>query len=136
DDWPANHLIQDTAPVIGNAEFVNEGGLTIADYIPSNTTLIDYKGIEIKQLPNDDYGLSSSFNAHKVTGLAVSKDIMGISITDLPPIGAIVPEESIGNPPPTPTTPNPTSNGGGSSTMFMIIMLLGLLKFRQLPGSK
>ncbi|MCP4270445.1 MAG: right-handed parallel beta-helix repeat-containing protein [Gammaproteobacteria bacterium] len=138
DDWPANHLIQDTAPVIGNAEFVNEGGLTIADYIPSNITLIDHKGIEIKKLPNDVYGLSSSFNADKVTGLAVSEDIMGNSITDLPPIGALVPEESIGNPPttPTPTTLNSSSNGGGSSTMFMIIMLLGLLKFWQLPGSK
>jgi len=125
DDWPAIHLMQDTAPVIGDAEFVNEGGLTIADYIPSNTTLIAHKGIEISQLPNDNYGLSSSFNAHKVTGLAISKDIMGNAITDLPPIGAIVPEESTGNPPPTPT-PTPSNSGGGGSTTIILMLLLAL----------
>jgi len=131
DDWPENHLMQDIAPVIGDAQFDNANGLTIADYIPSNTALISHKGIEIQQLPKDAYGLSSSFNADKVAGLAVDKDIMGNAITGLPPIGAIVPADSSGNnPPPTPT-PIPSNSGGGGTTSVAFILLLGLFNFRR-----
>jgi len=80
-NWPENIPIKDIAPIIGNPEFVNVGGMNIEDYRPKNTTLIRNKGKEIKQIPNDDIGLKID--------LKVTHDILGNPIKNNPDFGAI-----------------------------------------------
>jgi len=82
-NWPKETGINDTAPIFGNPNFANEGGLEIKDYIPNNMSLIQQKGIEIPLLPNDSVGLMQS--------LKLEKDILGNPIKVQPSLGAIVP---------------------------------------------
>ncbi|MCP4046146.1 MAG: right-handed parallel beta-helix repeat-containing protein [Gammaproteobacteria bacterium] len=79
--WPARVLVQDEAPIYGDAEFSKPGGIKLEDYIPANLALVQDKGIEIPMIPGDDNGL--------ITGLKVKHGIMGNPITGKPDMGAI-----------------------------------------------
>lgn len=81
DNWPKKVLIQDEAPVFGNAQFLNSGGNEILDYTPTNVELIKNKGIEISLIPGDKKGL--------LQGIKVEKDILGNIIDGKPDMGAI-----------------------------------------------
>ncbi|MFV0589970.1 MAG: right-handed parallel beta-helix repeat-containing protein [Draconibacterium sp.] len=80
-NWPADVLIRDEDPLIGNPDFKNKNGKTIADYTPQNKTIIKNMGIEINPIPGDSIGLS--------LGLKLEKDILGNAIKGKPDIGAI-----------------------------------------------
>ena len=80
-NWPKEVLIQDKNPMVGDPGFRNMGGLNIEDYIPVNSQLIKNRGIEIKRLPDDTYGLK--------VGLKAETDILGNKITGMPDMGAI-----------------------------------------------
>ncbi|GAF03365.1 right-handed parallel beta-helix repeat-containing protein [Saccharicrinis fermentans] len=82
DNWPdkGHVMITDEAPVYGNPQFVNEGGLDIKDYIPQNVGLIKNKGMEISLIPGDTIGLLGGFR--------VKNDIVGNRIKGLPDMGA------------------------------------------------
>jgi len=79
--WPARVLVQDEAPIFGDAEFSKPGGIKLEDYIPANVALVQDKGVEIQMIPGDDNGL--------ITGLKAKHDIMGNPITGKPDMGAI-----------------------------------------------
>lgn len=81
DNWPEKITIKDSKPIFGDAKFLNKGGLTKADYTPTNTTLIKGKGINILPLPNDNVGLK--------VGLKVKTDILNNPVGKLPGLGAI-----------------------------------------------
>lgn len=80
-NWPKQVLIQDQAPLFGDAEFTNPGGIELADYIPKNTALIADKGINISLIPEDEQGL--------ILDLKVKTDILGNPIVGKPDLGAI-----------------------------------------------
>jgi hypothetical protein len=80
-NWPESILIQDSAPVFGDVQFANAGGGKLTDYIPSNTALIENKGIEIPLITNDKKGLFQD--------LKVKHDILGNPIIGKPDMGAI-----------------------------------------------
>jgi hypothetical protein len=82
-NWPKEIGITDAAPIIGNPEFVNKGGMEAKDYMPGNLNLIRNKGINIGLLPNDTVGLLQS--------LQMEKDILGNVIKGNPSLGAIEP---------------------------------------------
>jgi len=88
-DWPLTHLMENTSPITGDANFVNAGGLTIQDYIAKSSGVIEGKGIEITKLPQDQHGISSVFNADEIQGLTVQTDILGNTINGNGHIGAI-----------------------------------------------
>ncbi len=79
--WPKDLKIEDTASLIGNPLFSNEGGLNIADYIPKDPSLIQNKGIEIPTLPETNFNL--------LFDLKMKKDIMDNQIKGVPSVGAI-----------------------------------------------
>ena len=79
--WPANQRLQDEAPLIGDAEFLNPGGLSLEDYMPQNSKLIKDRGVSIPMLEKDTVGL--------VYGLKMEHDILGNPIIGTPDIGAI-----------------------------------------------
>ena len=81
DTWPAGVAMQDTAPLVGDPQFANPGGLDLRDYLPGNHALIKDAGVEIEHLPEDDLGL--------VLGLKVSHDILGQPVWGKPDLGAI-----------------------------------------------
>ncbi len=81
--WPKDLKIEDSAPLIGNPQFSNEGGLKTSDYIPKELSLIQNKGIEITNLPESEFKL--------VFDLKMERDIMNNAIQGLPSIGAIEP---------------------------------------------
>lgn len=81
DNWPADVLIQDEAPVYGDVKFVNCHGSSIEDFIPQNKPLVKNKGIKVTQIPHDEDGL--------YLGLEVQHDILGNKIKGLPDMGAI-----------------------------------------------
>jgi hypothetical protein len=74
-------LISDSEKIIGDAGFANPGGLTAADYKPSNSNLIVDKSIAVTNLPGDAVGLT--------VGLKVDKDFFGNPIIGTPDMGAI-----------------------------------------------
>ena len=78
---PESVIIEDSAPLFGDPQFKNPGGLHAEDYIPGNVELIKNKGIEISKLPNDSIGL--------VIGLKPEFDILGNKIEGLPDLGAV-----------------------------------------------
>lgn len=80
-NWPKEVLIQDKNSFIGNPGFKNRGGLSLEDYIPSNTQLIKDKGIEIQKLKEDAVGLK--------IGLKAEADILGNNVSGRPDMGAI-----------------------------------------------
>lgn len=80
-NWPIAENIKDKAPIYGNSNFVNPGGMNIEDYIPQNTDLIKGKGIIIPRLPNDNIGLK--------IGLKAPFDILGNPIGESIDLGAI-----------------------------------------------
>jgi len=82
-NWPKAIGIKDEAPIIGNSKFVNKGGIDAKDYIPTNLSLVQHKGIAIPPFPENKVKL--------LCELKVEKDLMGNSIEGLPSIGAIVP---------------------------------------------
>lgn len=82
--WPADAVIKDAKPKIGNPNFKNPGGFRIEDYLPQNTELIKGKGIKIEPLAGDFLGL--------LQGMNLEKDILGKTIGNIPHIGAIAPE--------------------------------------------
>jgi hypothetical protein len=82
--WPADALIKDNKPVVGDPKFKKPGGQNIADYVPLNVKLVKGKGILIEQLPEDFLGL--------LQGMNPDKDILGRVIGKTPPMGAISPE--------------------------------------------
>ncbi len=81
DNWPEKVMIKDSNPIYGDAQFLNKGGLTKADYTPTNITLIKGKGINIMPLANDAVGLK--------VGLKLQKDILNNPIGKQPSLGAI-----------------------------------------------
>lgn len=88
DVLPAGTLIKDSGPLVGDAGFVNPGGLNAEDYLPTNSALVKDAGMVIANLPGDPTGLS--------IGLSVLTDILGHPIQGLPDLGAI---ESTDEPP-------------------------------------
>jgi hypothetical protein len=80
-NWPKEVWIQDENKIIGNPDFVTNGGLKIEDYIPKNNLLIQDKGIEIPFLKGDSIGLKIGLRPHF--------DILGNPIKDNPDLGAI-----------------------------------------------
>lgn len=83
ENWPKNTGLMDVAPIIGNPEFRNKGGIEAKDYTPENFNLVHYKGINIDLLPQDISGLLQS--------LKLEKDILGNPIGVNPSLGAIEP---------------------------------------------
>ena len=81
ENWPKEVLIQDEAPIVGDAKFTNKIGSAIEDFIPQNSLLIKNKGIAIMPIPGDKKGL--------FIGLKVEQDILGNKIIGLPDMGAI-----------------------------------------------
>ena len=81
DNWPADSVIQDPSPLVGDPEFQNGGGLRLEDYIPRNAGLVRNRGILIPRIPNDEIGLPGSW--------AVARDIRDARIIDQPDLGAI-----------------------------------------------
>ena len=81
ENWPKEVLIQDEAPIVGDAKFTNKIGSAIEDFIPQNSLLIKNKGIAIMPIPGDKKGL--------FIGLKVEQDILGNKIVGLPDMGAI-----------------------------------------------
>ncbi|PQV48387.1 parallel beta helix pectate lyase-like protein [Jejuia pallidilutea] len=84
--WPAGVGIVDEAPIFGNPDFVNKGGIKAEDYIPKNVSLIKNKGILVKLLESDANGLIQSLE------LKPKKDIIGNVIKNIPSLGAIEPK--------------------------------------------
>lgn len=82
-NWPEDIGIKDTEPIIGNPEFTNKGGMDIEDYLPTNLSLVESKGIIIPLLPNDEIGL--------LQNLQLETDILGRVIKGNPSLGAIHP---------------------------------------------
>jgi hypothetical protein len=80
-NWPSAEKIVDAAPMYGDPNFANGGGLKIEDYIPSNLNLIQGKGVPIPNLPGDVVGLK--------IGLKVTSDILGNPINEVIDMGAI-----------------------------------------------
>ncbi len=80
-NWPAQSLLQDHAPIVGDPKFRKAGGNQPADYLPQNVALIKDRGIPIHRLPQDEIGL--------VPGLKVTADILGRPMDAHPDIGAI-----------------------------------------------
>ncbi len=83
DNWPLQKHMADKNIIIGNPGFKNEGGVTAADYIPNNHSLVAGQGIKPQPLPGDSIGL--------FTGLQVDFDILGNPIDGGYPVGAVVP---------------------------------------------
>lgn len=83
DNWPANLLLRDPHPIIGDPGFKNGGGLNLMDYVPTNLRLIKSGGISISSIPHDAVGLFG--------GLKVEADILGQRISKIPSLGAIEP---------------------------------------------
>jgi hypothetical protein len=81
DILPASLPFTDAAPLVGDPQFANPGGLAAADYMPANVALIRDRGIAIEPLPGDDIGLR--------VGLQVTADFFGNPIIGLPDLGAI-----------------------------------------------
>jgi Right handed beta helix region len=81
DSWPKDISLKDAAPLIGNPDFKEKGGIAVTDYLPGNQKLIRDKGLIIQPIPNDSIGLR--------IGLKVEKDILGNRIKNNPDIGAI-----------------------------------------------
>jgi len=79
--WPKEMPLQGTKSVVGDAKFVNPGGLYPVDYTPTNRQLIKNKGIVIPNITNDTIGI--------VYGLLLMKDILGNPLVGLPDLGAI-----------------------------------------------
>ena len=80
DNWPSDCALQDVAPLIGDPEFANPGGLRAADYVPRNVALVKERGVRVPHLPGDDVGLR--------VGLDVSVDFMGNPVVGAPDLGA------------------------------------------------
>lgn len=81
ENWPEQVLIQDRAPLLGDAGFVQPGGIQVADYTPTNKALVENRGIDIPMIPGDKNGL--------IVGLKADKDILGNPIVGKPDMGAI-----------------------------------------------
>lgn len=81
DNWPPDFPLQDSAPVFGDPNFTNKGGLELKDYLPANKKLILDKGLTVLPIPNDTTGLR--------IGLKVAHDILGNPIKGQPDLGAI-----------------------------------------------
>ncbi len=81
DILPESLIITDTAPIIGDPQFANAGGLNPEDYIPLNAAVVKNRGIEIRKIPGDKIGLT--------IGLNVDVDFFGNPISGLPDFGAI-----------------------------------------------
>ena len=81
--WPAADvvMITDKKPMYGDAQFVNAGGTTAKDYIPTNIDLVKDKSIAIPYLQGDTIGIMGGFE--------VKKDILGNEINGRPDMGAI-----------------------------------------------
>ncbi|MGN6553994.1 MAG: right-handed parallel beta-helix repeat-containing protein, partial [Verrucomicrobiota bacterium] len=80
-NWPKEVMIQDQAPIIGNPDFRNAGGLRLEDYAPQNASLVRNRGIRIPKIPNDTVGLTA--------GLDLDHDILGNKIFGRPDLGAV-----------------------------------------------
>ncbi len=81
DILPESLIITDSAPIIGDPQFANAGGLNPEDYIPSNASVVKDKGIAIEKIPGDEIGLK--------IGLNVEIDFFGNPISGLPDMGAV-----------------------------------------------
>jgi hypothetical protein len=80
-NWPDSENIKDAGHLYGDAAFVNPGGTTIEDYIPTNEYLIKGRGVAIPFIPGDTYGLSKGFT--------VDTDILGNPVGNVIDLGAI-----------------------------------------------
>jgi len=85
-NWPANFLLQDQSPIVGDPKFQKGGGLRLEDYVPFNAPLVSNRGIQIPLIPSDTAGLSG--------GLKMEQDILGHRIAGNPDLGAIEAFES------------------------------------------
>jgi len=81
DNWPDGTGLQDSAPIIGDPEFVFTDAMKISDFLPTNIALVNDRGMQIEPLPGDTAGLPG--------GLTVSHDILGNPVVGLPDVGAI-----------------------------------------------
>ena len=81
DTWPEATGIRDSAPIVGDPEFVLTDAMKIADFRPTNVGLVADRGIAVEPIPGDSLGLPG--------GLAVKHDILGHPIDGLPDLGAI-----------------------------------------------
>lgn len=88
DNFPEVQMGGDKAPLFGDAQFVNPGGLQIEDYRPLNKELVYGKGVSISNLPGDENGL--------LVGLEVEKDILGNDLGGRIDMGAIAYIEDAG----------------------------------------
>lgn len=82
--WPQDLVIKDSNPIFGNPDFRNPGKLDIEAYTPLNSALIFQKGIPIKLLPDDFFGL--------LGGFIMDVDLADNIITGNPSLGALQPE--------------------------------------------
>lgn len=68
--------------IYADPQFLNPSGNTVKDYIPTNKSAIDGKGIIIPKLPGDELGLK--------VGFEVNTDILGQPVDSIPDLGAIM----------------------------------------------
>lgn len=87
---PKESPVQDSNPIIGEAGFLNAGGVDAVDYIPTADAVVKGKGIPIEKLPGDQVGLK--------IGLQVKADFFGNPVGDTPSLGAIEPGYTPGKP--------------------------------------
>ncbi|QBG46743.1 right-handed parallel beta-helix repeat-containing protein [Verrucomicrobia bacterium S94] len=76
-DW----VFEEDDPIYGNPKLANPGGLTESDYIPAPGSIVEGRGIDIPQLPEDPDGIMG--------GLTVTQDFFGNPIVGQPDIGAV-----------------------------------------------
>ena len=79
--WPKELKMEDTSPLFGNPNFMNNGELKLTDYIPQNILLTTNKGIKIPRLKKCKIKL--------LFDLYLENDILNNELKGVPCIGAI-----------------------------------------------
>ncbi len=89
---PPSLQIKDTAPLLGDPGFANEGGIDAEDYVAYFFEHIKDLGMVIEKIPDDPVGLDLQLNLGDESiqlGLEVTKDFFGNPIIGLPDLGAV-----------------------------------------------
>lgn len=89
---PPSLQITDTAPLIGDPGFANEGGIEAEDYVAYFFEHIKDQGVVIEKIPGDSVGLDLQLELEGESiqlGLEVSEDYFGNPIVGLPDLGAV-----------------------------------------------
>ncbi|MDG2168616.1 MAG: hypothetical protein P8L44_11915, partial [Opitutales bacterium] len=89
---PPSLQISDTAPLLGDPGFANEGGIEAEDYVAYFFEHIKDLGVVIEKIPGDSVGLDLQIELEGESiqlGLEVTEDFFGNPIVGLPDMGAV-----------------------------------------------